>query len=152
MNRAWCVTVAGMCSLLLAAAYGMSGTNGKSDKEQILQLERDWCESFVSTGAAANERILADDCVGTESDGTRVTKADVIAELNKGEPLISDHLNENDVTVRFYGNTAVVNGSESWKRKPDGKTGRNIWTDIFVKRNGHWQIVASQDLEVLDKS
>jgi len=45
----------------------------------------------------------------------------------------------------------VVNGSESWKLKQDGKSGRYIWTDIFVKRNGRWQVVASQDLEVVNK-
>jgi hypothetical protein len=55
-----------------------------------------------------------------------------------------------DKTIRFYSDTAVVNGSESWKQD-DGKSGRYIRTDIFVKRTGKWQVVASQDLEVDDK-
>jgi hypothetical protein len=120
------------------------------DRAQILQLERDWVQSFVTMDVAANERIVADDFLGTEPDGKRIRKADLIAEMKTEEPLASNHLNEDDVTVRFYGQTAVVNGSESWKQR-DGKTGRFIWTDIFVKRNGKWQVVASQDLEVLDK-
>jgi hypothetical protein len=124
---------------------------GTGDREQILQLERDWTQSFVTMDVAANERIVADDFLGTEPDGKRIKKADLIAEVKTGDALLSNRLNEDDVTIRFYGQTAVVNGSESWKRKPDGKTGRFIWTDIFVKRTGKWQVVASQDLEVLDK-
>lgn len=120
------------------------------DREQILQLERDWTQSFVTMDVAANERIVADDFFGTEPDGKRITKAELLAEVRTGEALASNRLNEDDVKVRFYGQTAVVNGSESWKQK-DGKIGRFIWTDVFVKRNGKWQVVASQDLAVLDK-
>ena len=105
----------------------------------------------MTVDVAANDRIIADDYLGTEPDGKRVHKADLIAELKSGEALASNRLNEDDVTIRFYGDTAIVNGSESWKLKKDGKTGRYIWTDIFVKRNGKWQVVASQDLEVADK-
>jgi ketosteroid isomerase-like protein len=124
---------------------------GTGDREQIRQLERDWTQSFVTMDVAANERIVADDFLGTEPDGNRIKKADLIAEVKTGEALASKCLNEDDVTIRFYGQTAIVNGSESWKRKRDGKTGRFIWTDMFVKRNGKWQVVASQGLEVLDK-
>lgn len=122
-----------------------------SDRETILQLERDWTQSFVTMDVAANQRIVADDFFGTEPDGRRITKAEMLAELKAEDALESNRLNEDDVKIRFYGTVAVVNGSESWKRKSDGKTGRFIWTDVFVKRNGKWQVVASQDLEVADK-
>lgn len=152
MNRRWIlIGLAAFCGLIpfVRAAYPDAGST--ADRGQILQLERDWTKSFVTMDVAANERIVADDFLGTEPDGKRVRKADLIAEVKTGEALASNHLNEDDVTVRFYGQTAVVNGSESWKRKSDGKTGRFIWTDVFVKREGKWQVVASQDLEVLDK-
>jgi hypothetical protein len=123
---------------------------GAVDREQILQLERDWVQSFVTMDAAANERIVADDFLGTETDGRRSTKADILKEVRTGEALAANHLNEDDVTIRFYDQTAVVNGSESWKTK-DGKSGRYIWTDVFVKRNGRWRVVASQDFEAPPK-
>ena len=41
----------------------------------------------------------------------------------------------NDVKVRFYGDTAIAQGSETWK-----------------KRNGRWQIVAAEDLIAPEKS
>ena len=75
----------------------------------------------------------------------------MMKELKADPTLASNHLNEDDLTIRFYGDTAVVIGSESWKLKKNGETGRYIWTDIFVKRNGKWQVVASQDMEKPDK-
>lgn len=65
-----------------------------TDREQILQLERDWTQSFVTMDVAANERIIADDYLGTEPDGKRVKKADMIAEVKTGEALLSNRLNE----------------------------------------------------------
>jgi hypothetical protein len=140
--------IAGLASVL---CFALPPDAGSADREQILQLERDWTKSFVTMDVAANERIVADDFLGTEPNGKRITKDDILAELQAGDALESNRLNEDDVTIRFYGQAAVVNGSESWKQKSDGKTGRFIWTDVFVKRNGKWQVVASQDLEVLDK-
>jgi hypothetical protein len=138
--------------MVVSAVSAAQATKDKGvEREQILQLERDWTQSFVTMDVATNERIVAEDFLGTEPDGKRSKKADMLAEVKTGDALVSNHLNEDDLTIRFYGETAVVNGSESWKRKSDGKTGRWIWTDVFVKRNGKWQVVASQDLEVMDK-
>lgn len=145
-----CMFLASLCALAWISRATDAGSS--ADREQILQLERDWVQSWVTMDVAANERIVADDYLGTEPDGKRVRKADLLAELKSDEaPLASNHLNEDDVTIRFYGETAIVNGSESWRLKEGGKSGRYIWTDIFVKRKGRWQVVASQDLEVANK-
>jgi len=144
--------VAFSCALVLFAPCTLHAADTHAaDREQITQLERDWTQAFVTNDVAANDRVVADDYLGTEPSGKRITKADLTADLKSGSaPLASNHLNEEDLTIRFYGETAVVNGSESWKQK-DGKSGRYIWTESFVKRNGKWPVVASQDLEVPDK-
>jgi hypothetical protein len=60
---------------------------------------------------------------------------------------ISNHLN--DVKVRFFGDTAVAQGNESWVRRTvTPLNGRFVWTDTWLHRNGKWQIVASEDLIV----
>jgi ketosteroid isomerase-like protein len=148
-----CLTAAVFLTLVTAVAVAQSSAKeSNADREKILRLERDWTQSFVTMDVAANERIVADDFFGTEPNGKRTTKADLIAEVKTGDALASNRLNENDVKIRLYGQAAIVNGSESWKRKSDGKSGRWIWTDVFIKRNGKWQVVASQDLEVPDKA
>jgi hypothetical protein len=130
--------------------FAVSGEGHEQDRRQILQLERDWNHVYLVNDPAPLQQIVADDYVGTEPDGRRVTKKDLIAELKGPSDLESSHINEDDITMRFYGDTAVVNGSESWRRK-DGKAGRFIWTDIFVKRDNKWMVVASQDLEAAPK-
>jgi hypothetical protein len=60
---------------------------------------------------------------------------------------LSNHLNE--VKVRFYGDTAVAQGSESWVRRTgEPRQGRFVWTDTWLRRQGRWQIVAAEDLMV----
>ena len=57
----------------------------------------------------------------------------------------------NDVKVRFYGDTAIAQGSETWEKR-DGKRGRFVWTDTWIRRYGRWQIVAAEDLIAPEKS
>lgn len=56
----------------------------------------------------------------------------------------------NSVKVRFFGETAIAHGDETWKKK-DGSTGRYVWTDIWVFRDRAWQIVAAQDAKVIEE-
>ena len=48
--------------------------------------------------------------------------------------------------VRVFGTTAIVTGSDTEKSTYKGKdsSGKYVWTDVFVERNGRWQAVASQ--------
>jgi hypothetical protein len=54
-----------------------------------------------------------------------------------------NHLN--DVETRFYGETAVAQGKEGWKKK-DGTTGKFVWTDTWIRQGGKWRVVAAEDL------
>ena len=56
------------------------------------------------------------------------------------------------VNYRHFGDTVLAQGQESVQRK-DGKPDlRLIWTDVWLWRNGKWQIVASQDSVLLKKN
>jgi hypothetical protein len=49
------------------------------------------------------------------------------------------------VRVRFYGDTAIAQGDETWERR-SSERGRFVWIDTWLRRNGLWQIVAAEDL------
>ena len=68
---------------------------------------------------------------------------------NAPKYFVSNRLN--DVKVRFYGNTAIAQGSETWEKR-SGERGRFVWTDTWLWRNGRWQIVAAEDLIAPEKS
>lgn len=125
---------------------GKTKAGGKASVEQaLMQMEHDWTDAVLKKDTAALDKILGDDWVGQGPTGI-ATKAQVLAELKSGDAKIdSETLGE--MKVRVFGNTAVVTGSDDEKSSYKGKdtSGHHVWTDVFVKRNGRWQAVASQD-------
>lgn len=122
----------------------------KETERYILDSERQWAESVATGDTSAIERILADDFIGVDPKGHLYAKQQMIDETRDApKNFVSNHLN--DVKVRFYGNTAIAQGSETWE-KHSGERGRFVWTDTWLQRNGHWQIVAAEDLTAPEKS
>ena len=110
----------------------------------ITDSERKWAESVASGDQSVIERILADDFVGVDTKGQLYDKAKMVAETADGPKFFaSNRLNE--IKIRFYGDTAIAQGNESWERR-NGERGRFVWTDTWLRRNGLWQIVAAEDL------
>jgi ketosteroid isomerase-like protein len=125
---------------------------GKVSVEQaLMQMERDWTEAGLKKDAATLDKILADDWVGQGPTGT-ATKAQALAELKSGDNKL-DSQTLSDIKVRVFGDTAVVTGSDDEKSSYKGKdtSGHYVWTDVFVKRNGRWQAVASQGTLIAQK-
>jgi ketosteroid isomerase-like protein len=127
-----------------AGAPAASNTDRARDRAYIRQAESDWAESVATRDASVPERILSEDFVGVDVDGAHYSKADAIKEYrSRPSNYTSNHLNQ--VEIRFYGDTAVAQGDESWQKK-DGSSGRYVWTDTWVRREGTWRIVAAEDL------
>ena len=55
-----------------------------------------------------------------------------------------------DLTIHVYGKTAVAAGTATLKGSFKGQdiSGTYRYTDVWVKRNGKWQVVASQATKV----
>ena len=136
--------------LFLAMVVGKAQDSEQSKAERyIKESEAHWAEAASKGDTATIERIVADDFIGVDPDGNFYNKATEITNTrnDNGTITVSNHVN--DVNVRFYGDTAVAQGSETWEvRKPAPKRGSYVWTDTWVKRNGKWQVVASEDLPV----
>jgi uncharacterized protein (TIGR02246 family) len=136
---------------LLATSLVVSTTacnRSHADAAQYIeQSERDWAAAVATNDTTLLQRILADDLIWI-FDGRTLTKQQAIAEAAQGPgPFLSNRAN--DITIRFFGdNTAVAQGSETWTKRPGSgpTTGRFVWTDTWIKRNGQWQIVAAEDL------
>jgi ketosteroid isomerase-like protein len=118
----------------------------KEDELYIRDSERQWAESVASGDASVVERILANDFIGVDPHGQTYNKAKMIANTREGPKFfVSNQLN--GVKIRFYGDTAVAQGTESWERRT-GERGHFVWTDTWLRRNGRWEIVAAEDLTV----
>jgi ketosteroid isomerase-like protein len=73
----------------------------------------------------------------------------MIADLKSGDLKIESSTPD-DMKVQVYGNTAVVTYGTIDKGTYKGKdlSGKYRWMDVFVRRNGRWQIVAGQGTPV----
>lgn len=90
--------------------------NQKETERYILQSERQWAESVATGDTSAIERILADDFVGVDPKGRLYNKQQMVADTrNATKYYVSNRLN--DVRVRFYGDTAIAQGSETWEKR-----------------------------------
>ena len=142
------------CIFPIVAVFCLCHCSEQKDQRDteryILESERQWAESVARGDTSAIERILADDFVGVDPKGHLYTKRQMIDDTrNAPKYFVSNRLN--DVKVRFYGATAIAQGSETWGKR-SGERGRFVWTDTWLKRNGRWQIVAAEDLIASEKS
>lgn len=118
---------------------------------ELMQLERDIGQANIRRDKAFFERIEADEFVFTDSYGGVTTKSEDVGSLDKpaGEfRLISYDADE--MQVKVYGKTAVVTGRVTTVSKSKDReiTVRNRFTDVFVRRNGLWQIVAGHSSRI----
>lgn len=136
---------AAVVALTTGAGLSMAAAGPPASAEQyIRQGEIAWTESVASGDPSAARRVLAEDFVGVNADGTISHKADELKDLVSDAPqYASDHIDY--MHVAFYGDAAVVQGSETWVKK-DGSRGRWVWVDMWAKRRGQWQIVNSADV------
>jgi len=124
-----------------------ASANAASD--ELKQIENDWVDASKTKNAEKLGDILADNWVELGWDGKRTDKGKALAEMKTpGNSL--DTFEMGPMTVRVFGNTAVVTGSDTEKSMENGKdtSGKYVWTDVFVKQNGKWRAVASQSTKV----
>ncbi|MDB5413217.1 MAG: hypothetical protein JWR10_1552, partial [Rubritepida sp.] len=112
---------------------------------EILEGERAWGQAFVTGDAATIDRLLAADFTGIDPTGVVYDKPKMLKAASAGPNSTSVTLGT--VIVRFYGDTAIAQGSEHEVGPAPGKIERDsLWTDVWVKQGGHWRIEAAQDV------
>ena len=147
------VTLVGLLianSLALAGAPKASGKTDRATVEQTLtQLEKQWNDALLAKDYATVDRIMADDWTGIDFRGMSVSKAETLAELKSGESS-NQSVELGPMKVKVLGDTAVVIGSDTEKSTYHGadSSGQYAWMDVFVRRNGRWQVVASQSTKI----
>ncbi|HEX4440459.1 MAG TPA: nuclear transport factor 2 family protein [Thermoanaerobaculia bacterium] len=147
-QRLGLVAPAAALVILLLPAPGPADGPSADDrtKAELMQLERDIGRANVERDAAFFDRVEADEFVFTDSGGGLTTKKEDVDGVRK--PANPDvkllAYDVDDMQVRVYGETAVVTGRVTMRQNVKGeeRTGRTRFTDVFVRRDGRWQLVA----------
>jgi ketosteroid isomerase-like protein len=120
-----------------------------SVEQTLLQLERDWERANTTNDTVSLERILAPEFVSTDPNGRMTTRAEVFARRKAGQVKFTSFM-QDDYKVQVIGDTAIVTGRSTAQGMRDGKdaSGKEHFTDVFVRRNGRWQAVASHSSRI----
>src|ERR1700738_1859002 len=113
--------------------------------DQLIQLEKELARATLNHDRDFYDRILADDWINVHEDDSVGTKQGDAAHKSEYDTATFD-----DIKVRVYGESAVTVGhySVGWTEGGRHSAVSGRFTDLWMKRNGRWQIVASQNTAI----
>jgi len=132
-----------------ASDQPMPGTTADGAEEQaVMQAERNLVNAVVKRDIPTLETYLGKEWTPT-NDGQVTSGAQVLAELKSGAYKVeSDAIR--DLSVHVFGDVAVATMILDTKGTYKGADFSGVIrsTDFFVKRDGRWQVVSSQNTTV----
>lgn len=131
---------------LIAWLAGSSGSaqTPRSVEQELIALDQAFNDAQVKKDRATLERLWADDYSYTHSNGSVMNKAQDIADTMSGD-MTWTAARLDDLTVKVYGDVGIVTGRLTMQGTARAyASGPRRFTDIFVKRNGRWQLVGGQ--------
>lgn len=123
----------------------MSESGSQIEVEQLLrEMNEEWVKALVRSDGETLNRIMADDfffAYPMEGDD----KAQFIADVVGGNVRV-EFLNRENVSVRVWGETAVLTAKDSAKWYYNGRdfSGHYKIIHIYSCRAGKWQLVSVQ--------
>ncbi len=145
----WTVLLVSACVGLAFAQTQTPPAKGPSVAEAVKQLEHDWVDAAKAGNMDKLGQIIADDWTGIGYDGSKETKQSYLADWKSGKSKL-ESFEFGPMDVKVVGSVAVVQGSDTEKSTTNGKdsSGKFVWMDVFVKRDGKWVAVRSQSAMV----
>ncbi len=116
------------------------------DEQDLIQVQQEWSRAEVAGDVRTVDRILADEYVLTLSDGTLMPKAEYLRDI-QSEDTRSIAMSVEGTKVRLYGDMALVKGIVKWT-EPGGKKHEDLFSETWLKRDGRWQCLATQQSEI----
>jgi ketosteroid isomerase-like protein len=138
-------------TLPLALALGLVLTPGANpgapqsdDASKIVAMENLWNQMQLNHDAVAMEKMIDEDFVLTDYDGTVLDKKQFLDSIKDMSIKLTQEMSEG-MKLHPHGNTVVITGATREKGTQNGKAfahnGR--FTDTWIKKEGRWICVAS---------
>ena len=146
--------------LILTLALGLAlptialakekGTNATADEATFKKIEQEILDGILKSDTSAAEKYLTSDYVGVGPDGVTQNKTEFLSDIKSGTLKIESS-KYSDMKVQVAdADMAVVMYRSNDKGTYKGKdiTGEYRWLDVFVKRDGKWQIAIDQGTQI----
>jgi ketosteroid isomerase-like protein len=139
------------CLSVFFAPAMNSRTPQADDASKIVAMENLWNQMQLNHDAAAMEKMLDEDFVLTDYDGSLLNKGQFLDSIKDMNVKLTLEMSEG-MKLHQHGNTVVITGATKEKGTQNGKpfahNGR--FTDTWIRKNGTWVCVASH-LGVISK-
>ena len=132
--------------LLCCSPAGVIAQTTAQARKEILRLEDRWREAQHQNDKTTYDQLLSADLTFIGTSGSFRDKTSFIASRNDSWIPRSETYTYSEMTVRFYGNAAVVTGREATTGAGVAFQGR--FTHVWAKREGKWQLVAIQRTDI----
>jgi ketosteroid isomerase-like protein len=129
--------------VVVTLLLSLSGAAWSEDVPALVhQAALGWTQAAVRQDAAALERYMADDLQYAHAGGQTQTRTEYIAAVTTG-PARYEAFTFSDVKIKVYGSAAVLTGFVDVKLV--GQEAFRVRTlQVYVDRNGRWQLAAHQ--------
>ena len=116
------------------------------DRQELVNLERETARAFQLNNATFFNRVYGDDVISTSSTGQTMDKRTLLKSLQTSDTKYESFL-VNDIRVRFYQDTAVVNALWTSRGFYNGHHFSKQSRILHVWINGQhgWHAVAVQE-------
>lgn len=123
-----------------------------TDEQQIEALYETGDKALMGADVNVLSRILADEYIQYGVGGKPQGKRTILENFRAGAIRYASIVSTGR-TIRIFGDTAVVHGSESDEVEAEGKRfhADYIYLDVLLKRDGEWKFVASQLARPVEK-
>ena len=132
-----------------AQAAGRAPAATRTPVERALfAVEDEWTRALVHRDGAIFDRLIAPDWVYSDERGI-MGKREAIAEFTTGPDSVGAAGNEG-IRAHVYGTTAVVTGILWTRGRNKGApfAHRYRYTDTWMRIDGRWRCIASQDYDM----
>lgn len=133
--------------MLFSCAAQQAGPDVVQTKAQIAQLEHKWLEALERADTGTIAAILADDFVRPAPQaGGFIGRSALLGYYRTHlsvDKTARKHIEEMRISV--YGETAIARGKLVTTDASGRATALNLFTDVFVRRSGHWLAVSAQE-------
>lgn len=135
-------------STFLAAQQPAVHVGAAHATDEIKALETKLADLIVRSDWDEYDKHLAPDYLHTRDNGHVEGKDQVMAALRDvNRKIIVMEMEPSDAVIHIYGDTAVSNAEFTTRVRDSGqvKSRRVRLTDVFVKRDGQWSLIAEQE-------
>ena len=130
-------------NFILAAVLMVSQPDTSAVTRELTQIERQLGATWKRGDCDGWAALLAPDWSVTHITGEVIPRAQAVESCKSGTVRL-DSLESDDLSVRVYGDAAVVTGrTTATSGGASPATVRLRFTDVFIRRSGKWLVVAS---------